>query len=159
MTSAQPTPTRPEEAGPAAFYDALAIEHAAIYGYGVVSAHSAPEDNALVAEAIATHRRRREAVIAMLTARSVTPPLPAVGYQLPITVDDPGNAAELAVQIEADAATAWRIALEAVPAGSEGDDDRAFAATALTESAVLTARWRQLLRAWPITEAFPGGTE
>lgn len=159
MTSPQPTPTRPEETGPAALYDALAVEHAAIYGYGIVSALSEPEDNPLVSEAIATHRQRREAVIEMLTARSVTPPLPEVGYQLPMTVADPTDAAQLAVRMEQDSATAWRVVLEQAPAGSEGDRDRAFAATALTESAVLIARWRQLLRDWPITDAFPGGAE
>jgi hypothetical protein len=159
MTSAEPTPARPVDPAAAAIYDALAAEHAAIYGYGVVSAHSTPDDNDLVSEAIATHRRRREAVIAMLTSRSATGPLPAVGYRLPSTVDDPAAAAELAVRMEQDSASAWRVVLEKVPAGPDGDGDRAFAATALIESAVLTARWRQLLGAWPITGAFPGGAE
>jgi hypothetical protein len=29
--------------------------------------------------------------------------------------------------------------------------------TALTQSAVLSARWKQTLGNWPITTAFPGG--
>ena len=41
--------------------------------------------------------------------------------------------------------------------GSE--QDREFAATALTQCAVLAARWRQVLGAWPLTQAFPGGSE
>ena len=31
--------------------------------------------------------------------------------------------------------------------------------TALTQSAVLSARWKQVLGEWPITTAFPGGDE
>ena len=35
----------------------------------------------------------------------------------------------------------------------------AFGLTALTQCAVTAARWRQVLGAWPVTEAFPGGGE
>ena len=44
----------------------------------------------------------------MLRARSVDAPLPAAGYQLPIPVDNPTDAANLAVRMEEDAAVAWR---------------------------------------------------
>ena len=37
--------------------------------------------------------------------------------------------------------------------------DRAFASTALTQSAVMAARWSRVLGAWPITTSFPGGNE
>ena len=51
-TEESPTPAsdpdRPKDAGPAALFDAVAAEHAAIYGYGVVSAHIMPEENELV---------------------------------------------------------------------------------------------------------------
>lgn len=159
MTSPQPSPTRPQDGPDAALYDAVATEHATVFGYGIVSAHSSPGVNDLVSEAIATHRRQREDTIAMLTARSVTPPLAAAGYQLPIPVVDPDDAAALAVRMERDAATAWRAVLEQAPAGSGGDDARTLALSALTESAVLAARWQRVLGAWPLTQAFPGGTE
>lgn len=42
MTSPTPDPDRPEKADRAALFDAVAVEHAAIYGYGFVSAHSSP---------------------------------------------------------------------------------------------------------------------
>lgn len=157
MTSAEPSPdpNRPGDAADAALFDAVATEHGAIYGYGVVSAHSTPEDNALVAEAMAQHRGRREEALEKLAARSVTAPLPAAGYQLPMEVADPGDAAELAVRMESDTATAWRAVLE--QAGTEAD--RAFAVTAMTQAAVLAARWNQVLGATPITVAFPGGPE
>ena len=159
MTSPAPSPARPEAADLAALYDAVAVEHATIYGYGIVSAHSTPEENPLVADAMRTHRGQREWAIDRLKAGSVTPPVAAVGYRLPLAVDDPADAANLAVRMEHDAAVAWRAVLEQAAAGSDGDADRAFAVSALTQSAVLAARWQRVLKAWPITQAFPGGTE
>lgn len=158
MTSTEPTPTetaRPSDPAAAALYDALAAEHATIYGYGIVSAHSTPDDNWLVSEAIAGHREQREALLSMLAAQSVEPPPAAPGYQLPMVVNDPSQAAELALQMENDAATAWRAVLEQ----SSNEADRTYAVGALTQSAVLAARWQKILGEWPITTAFPGGPE
>lgn len=157
MTSPQPVPDpdRPDDAAQAALFDAVATEHGAIYGYGVVSAHSTPEDNALVAESMAQHRVRREEALAMLAERSVNPPLPAAGYEVPLEVADPGDAAELAVRMESDTATAWRAVLEQ----AQTPEDRRFAVTAMTQAAVLAARWNQVLGAPQITTAFPGGPE
>ena len=153
--SAPPDPDRPEGGGPAAWFDAVAAEHAAIYGYGLVSAHSLPIRNELVSAALAEHRDRRERAVALMTEQSITVPLPAVGYRLPMVVDSPTSAAKLAARMENDCAVAWRAVLEQT--GSE--QDREFAATALTQCAVLAARWRQVLGAWPLTQAFPGGSE
>ncbi|MFV8165126.1 ferritin-like domain-containing protein [Mycobacterium sp. 134] len=159
MTSPGPrsttSPTRPTTAADAALFDAVAVEHGAIYGYGLVSAHSTAEDNALVATAMAEHRARREAAMALLEARSVTPPLPAAGYQLPAPVTDPNDAANLAIRMEEDTSVAWRAVLEQATSA----DDRAFAITALSETAVTAARWRAILNTWPVTVAFPGGAE
>ena len=49
--------------------------------------------------------------------------------------------------------------LEQAAAGSGGDTDRTFAVTALTQSAVLAARWKRVLKLWPLTQAFPGGSD
>ncbi|CRZ14988.1 ferritin-like domain-containing protein [Mycolicibacterium neworleansense] len=159
MTSPGPrsttSPTRPTTSADAALFDAVAVEHGAIYGYGLVSAHSTPEDNALVAAAMAEHRTRREAAMAMLEARSVTPPLPAAGYQLPAPVSDPTDAVNLAIRMEEDSAVAWRAVLEQ----ATGDEDRTFAVTALSQTAVTAARWRAIADASPVTVAFPGGGE
>ncbi len=160
MTSPVPTPQttdpdRPEAADQAALYDALAVEHAAIYGYGIVSAHSLPIRNELVSETLAQHRERREALVARMTEESVPVPLPAAGYQLPNVVATPVDAVKLAVTMENDCAVAWRAVLE--QSGSE--QDRTLAVTALTQCAVTAARWRRVLGAWPVTRAFPGGSE
>ncbi len=153
--STTPNPDRPSDAAAAALFDAVAAEHAAIYGYGIVSAHSSPDENDLVSQALAQHRERREAAIAMLSGRAAKAPLPAAGYQLPMAVADPTAAANLAVLMENDCAVAWRAVIEQATA----EQDRAFGVTALTESAVLAARWKQVLRTVPVTVAFPGGSE
>ena len=158
MTSPSSTPTpsaRPEAPADAALFDAVAAEHGIIYGYGLVSAHSTPDANDVVSDAMAEHRERREEAIARLEARSVTPPLPAPGYQLPIEVDSPADAAKLAVRMEEDGAVAWRAVLERATT----NEDREFAVGALTESAVTAAQWREIVGMEPSTVAFPGGTE
>jgi Domain of unknown function (DUF4439) len=94
-------------------------------------------------------------VIAMLTARKITPPVAAAGYQLPMLVGSGADAARLAVRMESDGETAWRAVIE----HAETAQDRAFASTALTQSTVLAARWNRVLNAWPITTTFPGGNE
>ncbi|KZS67375.1 hypothetical protein A4G26_27210 [Mycobacterium kansasii] len=162
MTSSEPSfgasPKRSpagKDADTAALSDALAVEHATIYGYGIVSALSPPSVNDLVVEALNQHRQRRDDVIAMLAARKVTAPAAAAGYQLPNDVGSAADAARLAARMENDGATAWRAVVE----HAETADDRAFASTALTQSAVMAARWNKVLGAWPITASFPGGNE
>ncbi|HKP40246.1 ferritin-like domain-containing protein [Mycobacterium sp.] len=154
--AAEPTsPSRPQDGANGALFDAIATEHATIYGYGLVSAHSTPDVNDLVSAAMAEHRERREAAIEMLDSRSVDAPLPAAGYQSPIEVDNPTDAANLAVRMEEDAAVAWRAVVEQ----ATDAQDRAFAVTALTQCAVAAARWSRVLGVTPITVAFPGGSE
>ncbi|CAM4267001.1 hypothetical protein MB901379_01714 [Mycobacterium basiliense] len=162
MTSSEPSfgasPKRSpsgKQGDTAALSEALAVEHATIYGYGIVSALSPPSVNDLVVEAFTQHRQRRDDVIAMLASRKVNPPVAAAGYQLPNDVRSAADAARLAARMESDGATAWRAVVEY----ADTADDRAFAATALTESAVMAARWNKVLGAWPITAAFPGGNE
>ncbi len=154
-SSATPTPGRPTVAADAALFDAITDLHGVIYGYGVVSAHSTPDVNDLVSDAITGHRELREDAIAKLTARNVVAPLPAVGYQLPITVGSPVEAAKLAVRMEEDTAVAWRAVLETATA----TEDRTLAVTGLVQSAVTAARWRDVLGVSPSTVAFPGGNE
>jgi hypothetical protein len=156
VTSPQPTPTQQPDAPPdKALADAIVAEHASIYGYGLVSAHSMPDVNELVSQSLEEHRARREAAIAILASRSVAAPVAAVGYRLPITVKNYVDAATLAVTMEDDGAVAWRAVLE----NATSSQDRAFAVTALTQCAVRAARWRQVLNWWPLTVPFPGGTE
>jgi Domain of unknown function (DUF4439) len=147
--------TSGKDADNAALCDALAVEHSTVYGYGIVSALTPPSLNGMVLEALDQHRQRRDDVIAMLAARKVNAPVPAAGYQLPLLVASAADAARLAARMENDGATAWRAVIE----HAETADDRAFASTALTQTAVMAARWNKVLGAWPITTSFPGGNE
>jgi hypothetical protein len=165
VTSAEPTSSvtssssrRPPGNGTsdnAALCDALTTEHATIYGYGIVSAHCVPDVNDLVSTAMSQHRERRDHVISLLATRSVTAPVAAAGYHLPMPVNNPSDAARLAARMENDAAVAWRAVIEQ----AQTPDDRGFGVTALTQSAVLAAQWNRVVGAWPITTAFPGGSE
>lgn len=148
-------PSRPEDAAAAALFDAIATEHATIYGYGLVSAHSALDVNYLVSDAMAQHRARREAAIALLVEQGVDAPLPEAGYQMPTEVDTPTEATNLAVRMEEDAAVAWRAVVE--QAGQQ--TVRAFGVTALSECAVTAAQWRTIRGDTAVTVAFPGGSE
>ncbi|MCV7191555.1 ferritin-like domain-containing protein [Mycolicibacterium brumae] len=150
-----PDPNRPDGGVQAALYDALANEDAVIFGYGIVSAHSLPEINPLVSEALLTHRGRREAAVSLASRNGWTTPLPAVGYQLPFAVNTPPDAETLAVRMEEDSVVAWRAVAEA----AESEELRGVAVPAMTESGVLAARWRVELRISPPTPAFPGGNE
>jgi uncharacterized protein DUF4439 len=131
---------------------ALANEHAVIYGYGIVSAHCEPEVNTMVSFALNQHRQRRDQVIALLSGRSVSPPVAAAGYQLPFPVNDSADALRLAARMEKDTEVAWRAVIEQ----AQTPDDRKVGVTALTQSAVLAARWNQVLGVNPITTALPG---
>lgn len=154
MTSAEPTPSAPDTPGDAALANALSVEHGVIYGYGMVSAHCAPEVNYLVSDALHQHRARRDQVVSLLTGRSATAPVAAAGYQLPGPLNDGEDAARLAVRMENDSAVAWRMVLE--QAGTV--EDRQFAVAALTASTVMGARWNRESGSWPLTETFPGGS-
>jgi hypothetical protein len=154
-TGSSNAPSRPSDAADAALFDAIAVEHGVIYGYGLVSAHSTPDPNQLVSNSLAGHRELREEGIHRLAERKVTPPIPALGYQLLFVVDDPTGAAKLAVRMEEDSAVAWRAVLEQATAG----DDRELSVTALTRAAVSAARWRAVLGVEPTTVAFPGGND
>jgi hypothetical protein len=54
--------------------------------------------------------------------------------------------------MEKDTEATWRAVIEQ----AQSDQDRTFAVTALTQSAVLAAKWKQAQGDWPITTAFPG---
>lgn len=150
MTSAEPSSA--DTPADKALCAALANEHAVVYGYGVVSARCTPEVNTLVSSALSQHRERRDRVISMLAGRSVAAPVAAAGYQLPMPVVSPADAEKLAARMESDTEASWRAFLEQ----AQSNDDRMFAVTALTESAVLAAKWKQAQGNWPITTALPG---
>jgi Domain of unknown function (DUF4439) len=130
---------------------ALAGEHAAIYGYGVLGAHLTGGLLTQARQAEAAHRNRRDSLLESLSAAGATPPAAAPGYALPFPVTDRASAVRLATQIEERAAALWRAVL---PPGSAAD--RRTALDALTDAAIRATRWRRAAGQRPGTVALPG---
>ncbi|MXP22439.1 DUF4439 domain-containing protein [Gordonia sp. HNM0687] len=136
--------------------DALAAavdtENAAIFTYGVSTAFVSAARRPTVAEYVAAHRVRRNALVAALTAAGVAAPEAAAGYTLPVDVDDSVTAVRALLAAEVDCTVAYRALIE------QADDATARRAglDGLTESSVRAANWRVALRDSPVTVAFPG---
>lgn len=131
----------------AALQSALAAEHSACYGYGVVGAHLPVGSTALAtagADWIA-HQRARDELTAMISDRGGQPVAAAVAYELPFPVTSPATAAELAATMEDRVAQAY----QAVVALSE-PQLRMFGAEQVLQAALRAESWRGS------TEAFPG---
>ncbi|MBZ4324613.1 DUF4439 domain-containing protein, partial [Streptomyces huiliensis] len=67
---------------------ALAAEHAAVYGYGVVGARAAEERAQEAREAYEAHRARRDAMRRAVRALGGTPAAADAAYALPFPVPD-----------------------------------------------------------------------
>lgn len=134
---------------------ALDAENAAIFAYGVTTAFIGPRNRGTVAEDVAAHRVARDQLNADLTAAGGTAALPAAGYRLPVTVDDPESAATVLLNAEQTCARAYRALLE--QAGTPALRRRGV--DGLTACARRAAHWRGALRQSPVTVAFPGGGE
>ena len=135
-----------------ALVDALNVEFAAVFAYGIIAAFSNPTRDPMVAQYAAAHRARRDSTIDALAAASVTAPEPAAGYTVPFPVTDAVAAARLAAQVEDDAAIAWRSVIERAQSGHTRD----LGVVALTDSARRAASWKAILGIFPSTVAFPG---
>ena len=131
------TTGRPEAAEVAALQTALAGEHAAIYGYGVVGAHLRDRARARAAAAYGAHRARRDQLRALIVERSATPVAAAAGYQLPRPVRSADDATLFATELEERLAAVW---LDAV--AELQDELRELAARVLQDVAVRAASWR-----------------
>jgi hypothetical protein len=129
----------------AALQAALAAEHAASYGYGIIGSHLAGRRFAAASAYCIAHQRARDSLTTLLTARGAPPRPAAAAYQLPIPVGTPAAALSLAVMLERQVAAAY-LGLVAVPDGAL----RTFAARNMRDSAVRAARWSGK------AETFPG---
>ncbi|MEU4495770.1 DUF4439 domain-containing protein [Streptomyces sp. NPDC023998] len=116
---------------------ALAAEHAAVYGYGVVGGRVGDGREGEATAAYAAHRARRDAL--ERTARDLggTPAAAAAAYALPFAVPDAAAAVRLAAVLEDRVAGVYSDLVRA----AEGPLRRE-AAVALREAAVRAVRWR-----------------
>jgi hypothetical protein len=132
----------------AALQSALAAEHAAVYGYGVVGAYLTGSARAAAATADwVAHQDARDELEAMLRSSGSQPAPAAVAYRLPVPVRNAGQAVSLAVILEDRIATAY-LGLVAVSTPAVRD----LGALQVRASALRAAFWRGT------TVAFPGLT-
>jgi hypothetical protein len=123
---------------------ALAAEHAAIYGYGVVGAYLSGAQRRLAAQSEVAHRARRDQLRELLARRGATPAPAAAAYHLPSPVVRREDAVALAVHLEERLAAVWVNAV-----GELTDQLRVLAARALQDAAVRAALWRGRSAALP----------
>ncbi|MTE21262.1 DUF4439 domain-containing protein [Streptomyces sp. TRM43335] len=133
--SADPAPEGAAALG--ALQAALAAEHAAVYGYGVVGGRIAEDRRDEARQAYDAHRARRDALRRAVRRTGGTPEPAAAAYSLPFAVPDGAAAVRLAAELEDRVAAVYA---DLVRAG-EGELRRE-AAGALREAAVRAVRWR-----------------
>lgn len=131
---------------------ALAAEHAAIWGYGVVGARIGDDLRERAAAAQEAHRELRDTTIGLVRDQGADPEPARASYDLPFDVDDSDQAVRLAQTLEEGVARSWHYALGLV----EHDEWRRHAATALSDVAVRAAGWREAGHRSPTTVPFPG---
>ena len=136
----------------AALNDALAAEHAAVWGYGVVGAALDDDARGTAAGAETAHRDLRDRLFTLLGERKADPAPPEGAYTLPFPVLSAADAAALAVVLEDGVAGAWVRVLDQAAERSI----RELAVSALGETEVRAVAWRVAAGKSPVTTAFPG---
>ncbi|TQN32451.1 uncharacterized protein DUF4439 [Haloactinospora alba] len=127
---------------------ALAAEHAAVYGYGYIGAHSTEGQRERSRRCLDEHRRQRDVLREKLRQRDVTPTEAEDAYQLP---DDTGEdaLASFARELEGTAAQNY-LQLASV----DEPQLRELAAHALQSTTVRGLPWGAELPTFP---GFPDG--
>lgn len=128
----------------AALQKALAAEHAAVYGYGVVGGRVGEDRRGEARTAYDAHRARRDTLTRQVRDLGGTPEPSAAGYTLPFPVTDPASAVRLAVELEDRVAGVYSDLVRA-----SAGERRGTAAGALREAAVRAVRWRGESVAFP----------
>lgn len=115
---------------------ALAAEHAAVYGYGVVGGRIGKDRRTEARTAYDAHRARRDALVRAVKDAGGTPVAAAAGYALPFPVPDAAAAVRLAAELEDRVAGVYADLVHAT-----GGGQRRGAAEAMREAAVRSVRW------------------
>jgi hypothetical protein len=131
---------------------ALAAEHAAVWGYGVVGAALPADKRDRAAAAENAHRDARDALVALLSEAGTAPVGPEGAYELPFPVLSAADAAALAVTLEDGVAAAYvRVLADAAESGT-----RQLAVESLGTTEVRAVVWRGRAKQKPVTNPFPG---
>ena len=131
---------------------ALAAEHAAVWGYGVVGAALGPDAQQRASDAEAAHRNVRDQVSALLAERDADVVDAEGGYALPFPVLSEVDAAKLAVTLEDGVSGAYARLLG--NAAEQATRELAVGALGTTEARAVP--WRIRAKETPVTHAFPG---
>ncbi|GHI04477.1 hypothetical protein AQI88_37415 [Streptomyces cellostaticus] len=115
---------------------ALAAEHAAVYGYGVVGGRIDGRRRAEARAAYDAHRARRDALVREVRDLGGEPVAASAAYALPFPVPDAASAVRLAAQLEERVAGVYSDLVRAA-----AGERRGSAAGALREAAVRAVRW------------------
>ncbi|MGW3171508.1 ferritin-like domain-containing protein [Streptomyces sp. NPDC001153] len=115
---------------------ALAAEHAAVYGYGVVGGRIGAARRTEARAAYDAHRARRDALIREVRDLGGEPVAANAGYALPFPVADAPAAVRLAARLEERVAGVYADLVRAATGARRG-----AAAAALREAAVRAVRW------------------
>ncbi|WP_043683524.1 ferritin-like domain-containing protein [Streptomyces xylophagus] len=116
---------------------ALAAEHAAVYGYGVVGGRIREGRRTEAKAAYDAHRARRDALVREVRDLGGKPVAASAAYALPFPVPDSTAAVRLAAELEDRVAGVYSDLVRASTDGLRGT-----ATEALREAAVRAVRWR-----------------
>ena len=143
---------------PQAWQAALAAEHQALFGYGVLGPHLTKSDTQLAYTCVDAHETLRDVTAAALTSAGLVPVTALADYPSLYPVTDDLAARRLAIRLEDDCAAAWRyLYLRAASSTSaRASALRRSAQAGLTDSAVRAARWRALVEPGRAATPFPG---
>lgn len=123
-----------------ALQTALAAEHAAVFVYGALGAQTSQSASPVlfadVTDAYATHRQRRDDLIAMITDAGGDPVAAEPGYELPADLATAEAITSRALRLERDAAATYAF----VVASTTGSA-RSWAVKALVDTAVRELRF------------------
>lgn len=123
--------------GTAALQDALAAEHAVVYGYGVAGARLTGSARRRAERLLDRHRSSRDELAGTVRDRGAEPVAAAPTYALPFPVRTAEQARALATLLEERLAAVWADVVVDV-----SGDLRRLAVDRMAGAAVTAARWR-----------------
>lgn len=136
-----------------ALQEALAAEHAAIYGYNLVIAQLTGDTRDAGLSVLDGHRARRDRLRAMVVAAGGTPTEAAPAYRPAAPVQGAAAAVKVAADLERDVALAFADLVAASAA-----DTRSFAARSLQDIAVAQTSWQHSAPRFPGLTVDPTAT-
>jgi hypothetical protein len=142
----------------AAWQQALAAEHQAVFGYAVLGPHLPGAEQQLAIDCSNAHESVRDATAESLAAAGLTPVATAADYPSLYPVADATAARRLAIRLEDACAAQWRyLYLQAASStGARARSARRASQDALTASAVRAVQWRAIATPDHPTVPFPG---